>query len=164
MPANPHWARWIHASVAKILRAEAVTIGVPCLIEGIDEHTATFQESPDRIEVRVNGPFTQELSAGYHRVLVGVNVLVTSQMGPSTKIAYKLDEILGQFHEVMDGALAVYRFGTGPADASTSLLGCLTPRPGKNNNIRVIHFGQIDRTDRIRQGMVDAQYVMYLSE
>lgn len=164
MPANPNWARWCHASVATILKAEATAISVPVLIEGIDERSAAFMESPDRIEVRVNGPFTQELSAGYHRLLLGVNVLVSTQMGPSTKRAYRLNEILGRFHSLMDGALAVYRFGTGPDDDSESLLGCLTPRPGKNNNIRVIHFGQLGTVDRLKQGMVDVQYVMYLNE
>ena len=64
----------------------------------------------------------------------------------------------------MDGALAIYRFGTGPDDDSDSLLGCLTPRPGKNDSIRVLHFGQIETNDRLKQGMVDARYVMYLSE
>jgi hypothetical protein len=63
----------------------------------------------------------------------------------------------------MDGALAIYRYGTGP-DNDSSFLGCLTPRPGKSDSIRVIHFGQLNTTDRLKQGMVDARYVMYLNE
>lgn len=163
MPANPNWARWIHASIGKYLKDVADTISIPSLVEGVEDRDDTFMESPDRVEIRVNGPFTKELSAGYHRLYVDVNVLVNSVMGGATKTAYKLDEILGVFHNAMDGALATYRFGTGPDD-DDSLLGCLTPRPGKNDSIRVLHFGQLDRTDRIKQGMVDARYVMYLNE
>lgn len=163
MPANSNWARWIHASIGKYLKDVATTISVPSLVEGIDDRSDTFMESPDRVEIRVNGPFTQEQSAGYFRLYVDVNVLVNSMMGDQGKNAYKLDEILGEFHSAMDAAIAIYRLGTGPDD-DQSLLGCLTPRPGKNDSIRVIHFGQLDRTDRIKQGMVDARYVMYLNE
>jgi hypothetical protein len=133
-------------------------------VEGIDDRDDTFMESEDRVEIRVNGPFTKELSAGYHRLYVDVNVLVNSMMGGATKSAYTLDEILGVFHNAMDGAIAIYRFGTGPEDDADSLLGCITPRPGKNDFIRVLHFGQLNTTDRLKQGMVDARYVMYLNE
>jgi hypothetical protein len=163
MPANANWARWIHASVAKHLKQVAAALDVPALVEGIDERDDTFMSAPDRVEIRVNGPFTQELSAGYHRLYVDVNVVVNSMMGGDTKNAYKLDQILGAFHHAMDGALAIYRYGTGP-DNDSSFLGCLTPRPGKSDSIRVIHFGQLNTTDRLKQGMVDARYVMYLNE
>jgi hypothetical protein len=164
MPANRNWARWIHASLGKYIKTTADSISVPCIVEGIIERDEAFMQAPDRIEGRINGPFTQELSAGYHRVQVDVNIIVNSMMGGETKNAYKLDEILGVLHNALDGALAIYRFGTGPEDDPDSLLGCLTPRPGKNDNIRVIHFGQIDTNDRLKQGMVDARYVMYLNE
>jgi hypothetical protein len=163
MPANANWARWIHASIGKYMKDVAASANVPVLVEGIDDRDDTFMSAPDRVEVRVNGPFSQELSAGYHRLYVDVNILVNSMMGEANKNAYKLDEILGVFHNAMDGALATYRFGTGPENDS-SLLGCLTPRPGKSDSIRVIHFGQISTTDRLKQGMVDARYVMYLNE
>lgn len=165
MPANKNWARWIHSSVAKHIKDTADSINVPVIIEGIIERDDNFMEAPDRVEGRMNGPFTQELSAGYHRIQVDVNVLVNSQMGGVTKNALRLDEILGVFHNALDGTLAIYRFGTGPDDNPLSLLGCLTPRPGKNDSIRVIHFGQLNTNDlRLKQGMVDARYVMYLNE
>jgi hypothetical protein len=164
MPANKNWARWIHASIGTFLQETAEDISIPIIIEGLIERDDTFMRATDRIEARVNGPYTQELSKGYHRVYVDVNIIVNSQMGGVTKNVYKLDEILGVLHNAMDGVLAVYRLGTGPEDDSDSLLGCLSPRPGKNDSIRVIHFGQIDTNDRLKQGMVDARYVMYLNE
>lgn len=165
MPANPHWGRWIKASVGKYLKQVATTADVPSIMEGLDDRSPQFMEAEDRVEIRVNGPFTNELSAGYYRVHVDVNVLINSAMGNSTKSAYVLDDLLGVFHNAMDGALAVYRFGTGPDD-DQSLLGCLTPRSGKSDkdDIRTLHFGQLNPTERLKQGMVDARYVMFLNE
>jgi len=41
--------------------------------------------------------------------------------------------------------------------------GPLTLRSGKRDAVRVIHFGQISRDDRIRQSAVDARYHLFLS-
>jgi hypothetical protein len=57
----------------------------------------------------------------------------------------------------------VFKYGEGPEDDET-LLGCLTLRSGKRDAIRVIHFGQISREDRLRQSAVDARYRMHLLE
>lgn len=164
MPANPNWARWIHSSVGKYLKDVAQDISLPALLEGIDDRDEAFMSAPDRAEIRVNGPYSQELSAGYHRLYVDVNVVINSVMGGATKNGYHLNTLLGVFHNAMDGALAIYRLGTGLDDDPASLLGCLTPRPGKSDSIRVIHFGQLNMTERLKQGMVDARYVMYLTE
>lgn len=161
--ADSNWARWIHSSVATALKTVASLANIPVLVEGVDTRTATFMEAPDRVEIRVNGPFTRELPGNVHEVLVDVNVLATSHMGGTLRSAYTLDEVLGLFHEAMDGHIAIYRFGTGPDD-DQSLLGCLTPRPGTNAHIRVMRFGQLDPTIPAQQGMVDARYVMHLSE
>lgn len=163
MPANPKWTRWIHASLGKYLKTVATSLSVPSLVEGVEDRSEAFMAAPDRVEIRVNGPFSQELSQGYYRLYVDVNVLVNSTMGGATKNPYTLDDILGAYHNAMDGAVAIYRFGTGPEDDG-SLLGCLTPRPGKNESIRVLLFGQLNTVEQIKQGMVDARYVMYLKE
>jgi hypothetical protein len=161
--ANPNWARWIHSSVATALKQVAIDDNLAVLVEGIDTRTAAFMEAADRVEIRVNGPFTRPLPGGVHDTSVDVNVLVTSHMGGTVRMAYTHDEILGLYHEAMDGHIAIYRYGTGPDD-DQSLLGCLTPRPGKNSFIRVLRFGQLDTTVLAQQGMVDARYIMQLSE
>lgn len=159
--ADRNWTRWIHASVAKYLKQVAVTNEIPVLIEGIDDRDQSFMEAPDRVEIRLTGPHSQELSRGYHRLYVDINVLVSSQMGDESKNVYDLDNILGLFHEAMDGAISIYRLGTGPDD-DQSLLVCLNPRSGKNDSVRVIHFGQIEKTDRLKQGVVDARYIGHI--
>jgi hypothetical protein len=62
----------------------------------------------------------------------------------------------------MDGVIKVYKYGDSVGDDS-SYLGCLIPRSGKNDTIRVIHFGKVDPTDKIRQSVVDARYEMFLT-
>lgn len=161
--ANPNWTRWIHSSVAIFLKEVADDNNLPALVEGIDDRDDEFMEETDRVEIRVNGPFTQELSAGYHRIYVDVNCLFMSRMDGEGKNAYDLDRFLGIFHEAMDGNIPIFRHGTGPDDDG-ELLGCLSPRPGKSDSIKVLQFGQLDRVDRIREAMVDARYVMHLSE
>lgn len=159
--ADRNWARWIHASVAKYLKQVADDNDIPALVEGIEDRDQSFMEAPDRVEIRLNGPHSQELSRGYHRLYVDINVLLTSQMGGEGKNAYDLDARLGIFHEAMDGVISIFRVGTGPDD-DQSLLVCLSPRSGKNDSVRVIHFGQIERTDRLKQGVVDARYIGHI--
>jgi hypothetical protein len=168
MPADPNWARWIFASVADNLKAVATDAHLPVLVEHLDERTKSFMEATDRAEIRITGPFTQELSKGCFRILVDANVLLTSRYDGQTKNQYQLLEYAGLFHEAMDSPIPVWNFGRKltdyqGGDPSTQIfLGCLTPRPGRNESVRVINFGQIDKIDKIKQTAVDASYVMYL--
>jgi hypothetical protein len=162
MPAaNSNWARWIFSSLAYYLKDVATTENLVALVEGLDERTTTFMEADDRCEIRITGPFTRELSRGYFHIEVIVNILFTSHYG-ETKNQYAILDKIGAFHEAMDGAIAVYKYGTG-VDDDQSLLGCLTPSNGRNNTIRVLHFGQIDATTKLKQSMVDAHYMMDIS-
>lgn len=155
--AKKDWPRWIHSSIAQYFSG---TITVPFIVEGVDERDPTYMARADRAEVRVNGPFTQELSKNYFRLYVDVNVIVFSQMGGSAN-TFALDDNLGSFFDAMDSVIPIYRYGTGPDDDS-SLLGCLSPRPGVKDAVRVLHFGQIDKDTRLKEGMVDARYQMFL--
>jgi hypothetical protein len=163
MPAaNPNWARWVFASVATYLKGIAANEHLPCLVEGLDERTTAFMESEDRCEVRITGPFTRELSHGYFQMEVVANVLFTSHYGEN-KNQYAILKAIGAFHEAMDGAIAVYQYGNEPGDDKTALVGCLSPGSGRNDSVRVLHFGQADLTTKVKQSMVDARYVMELS-
>jgi hypothetical protein len=163
MPANPSWARWVYASCSTYLKAVADANQLPALIEGIDDRTTSFMEQSERIEIRVNGPYTQELSHGYYRLWTDVNVLLTSRFDRPWKNRHVFLNHAGLFHEAMDQPIHVYRYGSQPGDDG-SYVGCLHPRPEPGESVRVLHFGQIDATDRIRQSAVDARYVMYLTD
>jgi len=170
MPANPNWARWIFASVADTLKAVATDIDLPVLVEHFDERTAAFEQATDKVEIRITGPFTQELSHNYHRIWVDANVLLTSRYDGAKKNPFNIIKYAGLFHEAMAAPIPVWNFGNEPGDYqdgnvdSQVFLGCLEPRPGKNDSIRVLHFGQMDKTDKIKQTAVDARYVIYLNE
>ena len=79
MAANANWARWIFHSVADYLKEVATDADLPVLIEHFDERTAAFEHAGDKAEIRITGPFDQELSKGYHRIYVDANVLLTSR-------------------------------------------------------------------------------------
>jgi hypothetical protein len=159
---NPNWTRWIFASVIEHFDTNVFTPqSLPFLAEGIHERDTDFMESPDRAEIRLNGPWARELSANYWRIWVDINILVTSNFGNDTKDVYTLERNLGFVHEFADTYIPIMRYGAGVDDTGT-LLGCLRPRSDKNDSIRVIHFGQLNNIDRIKQGQVDGRYIMYL--
>jgi len=162
MPANPNWARWVFASVATYLKQVAQSQQLPVLIEGLDERTTEFMSATDRCEVRITGPFTKELSRDYFQVEVVVNVLFVSRY-EEQKNQYAIIQKTGVFQEAMDGSIAVYKYGNGPEDDEHALIDCLSPAQGRHDAIRVMHFGQINSTDRLKQSMVDARYRMEIS-
>jgi hypothetical protein len=119
-------------------------------------------EATDRCEVRITGPFTREVSRNYFQIEVVVNVLFLSRY-EEQKNRYAIIQKTGVFQEAMDGPVAVYKYGNGPDDDEHALVGCLLPVQGRHNAIRVLHFGQINPTDRLKQSMVDASYRMEVS-
>lgn len=162
MSANPNWTRWVFASLATYLKQVATVNHIPALIEGLDERTEAFMNATDRVEIRITGPFTRELSRGYYQLKAEANVVLSCRFdGPDTKNRYEFTRYAGVFHQAMDAVIAVYRYGNLPGD-DNSLVGCLSPLSGRQDAVRVFHFGQINPTDGLRQSMVDAKYVMEL--
>ena len=160
--ANPNWARWVFASVATYLKGIATGENLPVLVEGLNERTSEFMQAVDRCEIRITGPYTRELSHNYFQMEVVVNVLFTSTYGEE-KNQYAILKVIGAFHEAMDGAIAVYKYGSEAGDDETELVGCLSPGTGRSDMVRVLHFGQVDLTTKVKQSMVDARYVMEIS-
>ena len=160
MPVNPSWARWAFASVATFMKQLAVDANIPALVEGLDERTTEYMEAANRVEIRMSGPFTKELSKDYHELGVDINLLFTSRYEINGN-QYDIIKTVGRFHEALDGPIPMKRLGNEPGD-DRGLVGCLLPRTGRNDAVRVFHFGQTDQTDRQKQVMIDARYVTYL--
>jgi hypothetical protein len=158
--ANPNWARWAFASVATLMKKVAEDAGIPALVEGLDERTTDYMQAPERVEIRMSGPFTKELSKDYHELGVDINLLFTSRYEINAN-QYDIIKAVGKFHEALDNPIPLLRLGKEPGDDG-SLVCCLLPRTGRNDALRVYHFGQTDATDRQKQVMVDARYVGYL--
>jgi hypothetical protein len=76
--------------------------------------------------------------------------------------AYDLQTWCGAFQEAMDGPINVFKYGSEVSDDSSYVF-CLRPRKGKFETNRVLHFGQINRVERIRQSMVDGRFEVYVA-
>jgi len=164
MPANPNWARWIFASLADYLKKVAQANDVAVMVEGLDERSSQFMEAADRVEIRITGPSVRELSHNYWVLKVDANVLLSSRFdGPDTRNRYTFTQLAGIFQSAMDAAIAIYRYGSQSGDDET-LVGCLSPLSGRQDAVKVFHFGQVNETDGLRQSMIDAKYVMELSD
>ena len=160
MAVNPNWARWAFASVATLFKRVAAENEIAAFVEGLDERDTAFMEAANRVEIRCTGPFTKELSRDYYDFGLDINVLFTSRYEAGAN-QYDILKTVGTFHEVMDNPIPILRFGDLPGD-DASLLGCLLLRSGRNDALRVFHFGQTDQTDRQKQVMIDGRYVTYL--
>lgn len=151
-------ARWIFASVAKHFATTASGLSLPYFVEGIDERDETTMRV-DHVELRVTGPFIREFSNGYYKAQVAVNALFTKQMAIAGADAYDIVRWCGKFQTEMLSPIPVYRYGTG-VDDDKSLVGCLVNGGSKDDMVRVYHFGQVNKEDRVRQSEVDALYGM----
>jgi hypothetical protein len=172
MAANPNWARWMFSSVAYELKLVATNTNLAALVEHLDERTDAFMEAPDRVEIRITGPFDQEISKGFHRSILDANVLLTSIYGGQKKNALDILKYAGLFQARMGLPIPVYNYGTevgefNDPDLMTRqqvFIGCLLPIGGKNNSIKVFNFGQTDKVDKLKQSVVDARYIIELEE
>lgn len=159
MPYDPNWPRWVQASVGDYFKSIAIANSYKSLIEEIDERTTDFMESPLRAEIRINGPAIVEVSKGYYNFEVDVNILISSYMDGQLDNAYDGTTMAGIFAQAASDSIPVFKYGNGPDD-DQSLIGCLTLRRGRTESVKVFHFGEIDKTSRLRQLAVDVRLEM----
>lgn len=151
-------ARWIFQSLASHFNSVADGISLLYFVDGIDERSNdTMQEN--HVELRVTGPELKEVSNGYYNVKVVVNFLFTKNMDEVSADAFDLIQWTGVFANAMLQPIPIYRKGSG-ADDDDTLVGCLQVHKGRNDAVRVFHFGQLDKDTRIRQSEMDALYDM----
>lgn len=155
---NENLARWIFASVAKHFESVATGLNLPYFVEGVDERTDEEMRA-DHVELRLTGPFVKEASRNYWIIDVHINFLFTSQMALGGADAYNIQRWCGKFQEVMLDPIPVFQYG----DSPDTFVGCLKPKTKSSDAVRVYHFGQLSKDDRIRQSEVDALYGMELS-
>lgn len=157
---NPNWPRWIMASVADYFDTVITGIPLPLLTEGVDEREPEKMHY-NHAELRVSGPFIMEPSHNYYILNVDINVLLTEIMGMSHDNAYDIATWCGIIQAAMDGPINIYRYGKEEGD-DQQWIGCLVPRRGRYDSNKVLHFGQINRVDRVRQSVVDGRFKMEL--
>jgi hypothetical protein len=148
--------RWLFASVAN--HFDENRQGLSMFVEGQHRATRTLK---DFIELRFDGPYLTELSKGYWKVYVEINVLVQSAMDDENfhRIHTNVGKVAVAFSDI-----GVYKYGTGPDD-DQSLLGCLklvADARGKER-IQISHFGKIAPHTEVLQATVEGHYEMRLT-
>ncbi len=159
--SNPNWPRWLMASISVYFDSISSSIPLPFMVSGVNEITSEDQHT-DHAELRVNGPFVEEVSKDFYHIEVEINILVTDIMKATGENAYDIQTWCGAYQEGMAGPIPIKKYGSKAGDDSTQI-GCLIPTDGRRDSIRVMHFGQIDIEDRLRQSMIDGKFKMDLS-
>lgn len=156
MSEKKHWPRWIKASVASYF--EANSDGIRLFVEGeeFDE-----SESPQHIELRIDGPWTTEFTRNQYRVYGEVNVVITTAM--DQKDSYKHERGVGTVLDAFRN-IPIFRCGDGPDDNDT-LVGCWSLIQNERRRERVVtsNFGQIQPRTKIEQSTVEGHYEMCLT-
>ena len=151
-------ARWTFQSIVKHFVSTANGLSLPYFVEGIDERSDDDMRA-NHVELRITGPEVKEVSKDYLKVSAVINFLFTEQMDMSGADAYQMSRWIGKFASVMLEPVPVYKYGTGAAD-DQSLIGCLRVDKGKNEKVRIFHFGQVKPDTRERLSVCDAVYGM----
>lgn len=153
---NPNWPRWIAASIHKHFKTE-VPSTLPLYIEGQPHSENTV---PDYAELRFDGPYCHEDARDQWVLDVEVNVLVCSI--PDERDTHRIFKGVGIIAAAMKPIIKVYKFGDGPDDSASVLVGCLFIKQNFNQTIFIAHFGQIDPKVSLLQSTVEAHYKIEL--
>jgi hypothetical protein len=153
--------RWLLSSLAKHLNTIAVANDIPFFVEGVHER------DEDRMllshaELRVTGPYTKQIDSGRYNVDVVANIMLISLMDAKGD-AYEIIQWGGIFQDALLSPIPVYKYGNG-ADDTGLLLGCLRHKKNRRDQAKLFHFGQMDRTDRVRQSELDAVLEILVSD
>lgn len=159
MAYNPNWPKWIQASIAKHFKTVANSNGYVSLVEELEERTTTFMEADQRLEIRMNGPFVKNQSANYYLFEMDVNILIFSHMDQTADNVYDGVDIAGVMAQAASVSIPIYRLGN-TNDDDGEQIGCAAL---SRDGVKVFHFGEITRQDRLRQFSVDASLYLELS-
>ncbi len=158
--SNPNIPRWVMASLTDLFKEVSDDLNLHYFVEGVDE------EEPEDFNrnsalFRMNGPDVK-LGGGTETHRLELQILLTNLPNVPSENAYEPYRWAGAFQETMLGPLPIYKYGTGPED-DQSLIGCLEPDPNILDYVRIVSYGQIDKTSRVRQLSVNGRFVLQLN-
>ena len=149
---NTNWPRWISASLN--YHMDSGKSGVKLFIEGEKRITGT---TADRFELRTNGPFFNEVSAGVWRVELTVNLLVSCTMNKTD--LYNLQRKIGISLGMMT-SIPLYKYGTLTGIDDQTLFACMQLIEGPT----VTQYGQVDPSVEVVQATVQGRYKTLLED
>jgi hypothetical protein len=156
-----HLARWTFASLAQHFNDLAVANSIPIFIEGIHERDDALM-TVSHVELRISGPFVKQVDSSRYTVDAIVNVMFMELMDMKGD-AYQIVKWGGVFQDAFLSPLPVYKYGDG-VDDDDSLIGCLRHKKNPRDQVKLFHFGQSDKTDRVRQSELDGLFDMMVSD
>lgn len=156
--ANQDWDRWIFATMSYVFNT-AFTGSYEIFIEGTHKGVPSNTEY---LEFRMDGPQRRKVSRGNYILYVEINILVRSYMDDTD--FHKMRKSAGKVATWLENNFCIYRYGDGGRDDDT-LLGTLQLiNRGPKENVRVLHFGQIDPKVPIEEATVQAAFEIHLNE
>jgi len=157
MPGQPNknWPRWIFASVSK--HFEAKRDGIYIFVEGQIRDT---KELDSWIEIRVDGPYTQQHGSNDFRLNIEINVLCVAKC--DDKDFHRIHRITGIVGAAFTSEIFIFKNGDTVED-DQSLIGCLVRRDDKKEAIVTSNFGLIDPDVPIMQATVEGHYTAHLA-
>lgn len=157
---DPNIPRWLYSSLAQLFKEDSDALSLHYFVENVDE------EEPEDFNrnsalFRMNGPDARlgTGSVSFHRI--ELQILLTVLPNTPNANAYDVYRWAGAFQERMLGYLPIYKYGSGPDD-DQSLLGCLEPDPGVQDYVRIVTYGQLDKTSRVWQVSVNGRFILEL--
>jgi hypothetical protein len=118
-------------------------------------HRAT-EDQKDFIELRMDGPYLTELSKGYWKAYVEVNVLLQSAIDDAN--FHRIWTNIG-IVAVAFTSIPIYKYGNGPED-DDSLFGCmeLLHDVREKQKTQISYFGKIAPSAEVQQATVEGHY------
>lgn len=158
MPLDKALPRWIVASVSQ--HFEDRRQGIPMFIEGQIRDTKGLK---DFFELRIDGPYYTELSKGFWRVYIEINVLIQSAQDKTDR--YRIYKTAGVVAAAFEQIISIFKYGDEVGD-DDSLVGCMKLLGDREarERIQISHFGQVESETGIFQSTVEAHYVAELRE
>jgi hypothetical protein len=149
------WTRWCHHSIVKHFH-DALNAKGYVHVEG--------RQLPDpdpipRFEIRIDGPYFNQVSKGCWFLDVEINVLIVTAR--NARDVYLHQRIVGAAAAAFTDVIEVKKYGD-----DESLIGCFQEKSVDKMNERIVisNFGIVDPTNRLNMSTAEGHYQMCLKE
>lgn len=145
--------RWIASSFSKHFEAARSTYTFMCQGQQVED-----KEQNPVFELSLN-VHKYKITADYIKATVSVLILIKTEI--SDKDLYRMERLIGLMLAAFK-PFSVFKYGTGPDDNSTTVLGCAKPaaNPGDNSEIIVTNFGQISPKVQLQQSSIEGYFLV----
>ena len=166
---NPHWTRWIHASVNQhfhdnIELSPLNPIGAKHMeLHVVGENYDTDFTEGCHAELRVDGPLLREQSKGKFKALIQVNIFLSVDMSKNINVFY---EKLGIIQLALTTPIGIFKYGELEGVDDGTQITCVTTLVSSNPKVglETNNFGQIDPNVKLQQSACEAHYAIYLTK